>query len=49
MELSTKKISHMRLTFETQFKLEFFYRCPPLVKNSQNNPSLPLIGEKGSG
>ena len=24
MEISTKKISHMRLSFETQFKIEFF-------------------------
>ena len=23
MEISTKKISHMRLSFETQFKIEF--------------------------
>ena len=49
MELNTKKISAMRLTFETQFKIEFFYRCPPVVKNAQNVPSLPLIVEKRSG
>ena len=24
MEISTKKISHMRLSFKTQFKIEFF-------------------------
>ena len=24
MEISTKKISHMRFSFETQFKTEFF-------------------------
>ena len=30
MEISAKKISHMRLSFETQFKTEFF-SLPPFT------------------
>ena len=35
MEISTKKISHMRFSFETQFKIEFFTTVYQwLVKNA---------------
>ena len=36
MEISTKKISHMGFSFETQFKIEFFYHHLPVVKNAKN-------------
>ena len=34
MEISTKKIPHMRLSFETPFKIEFFYQHLPVPKNA---------------
>ena len=34
MEISNEKILHMRLSFETQFKIEFFSNRLPEVKNA---------------
>ena len=34
MEIGNNKLSYMRLGFETQFKIEFFYHHLLVVKNA---------------
>ena len=46
MEINTKKISHMRLSFETQFKIEFFTIVYLWQKMLRTSPGLSFYHKK---